>query len=220
MNNPYAYKAVIFDLDGTLVDSLGDLADSTNTVLSRRGYPVHELDAYRYFVGDGMLNLILRALPRDKATHSLAKELHPEIDAEYSNNWHTRTRPYNDIPELLSVLSSRGLRLAVLSNKPDHFTTRIVRYFFPEVPFDPVFGYREGIPRKPDPTAALDIVKRFGLIKTEVLYIGDTNTDMQTANAADLYAVGAAWGFRPVEELADSGAQAIINHPLELLDLL
>ena len=220
MSTQSAHKAVIFDLDGTLVDSLGDLADSTNTVLARRGFPVHELDEYRYFVGDGMLNLILRALPEEKAVPSFARELHPEIDAEYSSSWHNRTRPYAGIPELLSELSSRGIRLAVLSNKPDHFTKQIVSYFFPDIPFSPVFGYRDGIPRKPDPTAALDIVKTFGLLKTEVLYLGDTNTDMRTANAAELYAVGASWGFRPIEELADSGAQAIIDNPLQLLDLL
>jgi phosphoglycolate phosphatase len=220
MNTHFKRKAVIFDLDGTLLDTLDDLADSTNTVLKQHGFPTHDREAYRYYVGDGIINLIMRSLPQEHSTADFAKELLPEINTEYGRCLNNRTQPYEGIRELLSELSARSIRLAVLSNKPHHFTTELVRSYFPDVPFDFVFGFREGIPRKPDPSSVLDIVKKLNCLKNEVLYVGDTDTDMKTAAAAGLYAVGISWGFRPIEELADSGANAILEKPMDLLELL
>lgn len=217
MNTQSKYKAVIFDLDGTLLDSLDDLADSTNTILRAHGFPEHPLASYRYFVGEGIYNLILRALPPQQATPEFARALLPEINAEYDRSWHNRTKPYPGIPAMLEQFVARETPLAVLSNKPHHFTTQIVSYFFPDIPFALVYGYREGIPRKPDPAAALDIAAQLKLSPPQVLYLGDTNTDMFTAVSAGMFAVGASWGFRPVEELVKAGASAIIHHPEELL---
>lgn len=217
MNTQSHYKAVIFDLDGTLLDSLADLADSTNAILHLHGFEVHPLDAYRYFVGDGMQNLILRALPPDTATPALAHSLLPEVSAEYDVRWHNKTKPYPGIMPMLEQFLSRGTPMSVLSNKPHPFTTQIVSHFFAEIPFAKVYGSREGIPRKPDPAAALDIASQLKIMPSEFLYLGDTNTDMHTALSAGMFAVGASWGFRPVKELVDSGAAAVIDHPEELL---
>jgi phosphoglycolate phosphatase len=215
------YQAVLFDLDGTLLDTLEDLGDSMNAVLAARGYPTHPIPSFTEFVGDGVENLVRRALPpaarRDEA---LVGELAPLMRREYAGRWKAKTKPYRGVPEMLKSLSSRGLRLAVLSNKPHPATVEVVAHFFPPSTFDAVLGARPGVPIKPDPGAALEVSRQLGIPPAAFLYLGDTNTDMKTALEAGMYAVGALWGFRGAEELRSSGAQTLIKDPAELLSML
>lgn len=212
------YKAVLFDLDGTLLNTLEDLADSTNAVLARRGFARHKLEKYKYFVGDGMYNLLRRALPAEQHDDAFIKQCVVEMKEEYSRRWSDKTEPYPGIIELLQNLREKGLKMAVLSNKPHEFTQVVVEKYFPGY-FDLAYGERTGIPRKPDPQGALDITKAMELSSEEFLYLGDTNTDMRTAVAAGMYAVGVLWGFRPAEEILAAGAKVLLEHPSELLKL-
>lgn len=212
------YRAVIFDLDGTLLDTLADLGESSNAVLEQLGFPTHPLESYRTFVGDGVKVLIERILPearRDAATIARGVEVFCEI---YGRNWNRLTRPYDGILEMLDELTSRHVPLAVLSNKPHDFTELCVREFLPNQRFAAVIGQREGIPTKPDPAGALEIARNLKLPPAEIAYLGDTSVDMQTARRAGMFAIGAAWGFRSVEELRANGAQRIIARPRDLLE--
>jgi len=215
------YKAVLFDLDGTLLNTLDDLGDSMNAVLATRGYPTHPISSFTGFVGDGVENLVRRALPAAaSADHALVAEVVPLMRAEYARRWKDKTRPYDGIPEMLEALASRGLRLTVLSNKPHPATVEVVGHFFPSGRFDAVLGARPGVPIKPDAGAARDVARQLGIPPQEFLYLGDTNTDMQTARAADMYAVGALWGFRTADELLECGAQVLVSHPHDLVTLV
>ena len=214
------YQAVLFDLDGTLLDTLEDLADAMNAALAALGHAGHGLAAYRYFVGDGLRSFAMRALPegaRDEATHARSCEL---FRAEYARRWHVKTHAYEGIGELLDTLTERGLTMGVLSNKPDDFTKLMVRDMLGRWRFAVVRGVGADGVKKPDPAGALAIAERLGVAPAEFLYVGDTDTDMQTAGAAGMYAVGATWGFRPAAELIDSGARTLIHHPTELVALL
>ena len=215
------FQAIILDLDGTLLDTLEDLADSMNGTLSHFGFPVHALEKYKYFVGDGMENLVKRSLPGsaqdDLQVISQCLEMMLQT---YERNWNVKSRPYPGIPELLDALSARGLKIAVLSNKPHDFTLKIVDELLPSWRFHPVMGERPPIARKPDPSSALEIANVLGVEPAGFLYLGDTATDMKTANAAGMYAVGVLWGFRNAEELIASGAVRLIAKPAELLLLL
>jgi phosphoglycolate phosphatase len=214
------YRAVIFDLDGTLLDSLEDLADSMNHVLARQSFPVHAAQQYRYFVGDGIAELVWRVLPEAQRDAALVAQNISWMSAEYEKRWNKKTRPYAGIVEMLGGLTEAGLRMAVLSNKPDAFTKIMVPALLPGWNFAPILGARPGVPVKPDPQAALEIADQLAISPTEILYLGDTATDMLTANAAGMMAIGVAWGFRTVEELLKHGAQSIIYHPAELMELI
>jgi phosphoglycolate phosphatase len=214
------YKAVIFDLDGTLLDTIEDLAYSMNSVLSRSGFPIHEVNAYKYFIGNGLVNLVRRALPEEILNEDIVSRLLFEMKTEYDNNWDKKSHLYEGIPELLKELSKRNIKISVLSNKADEFTKKIISKFFSDLKFEAVFGEREGVPRKPDPMAALEIAKLLNILPCNFLYLGDSGVDMITANAAGMYAVGALWGFRTEEELLESGAKALIKNPKEFLSLL
>lgn len=214
------YPAVIFDLDGTLLNTIDDISNSMNSVLGRFGFPTHGKDAYKYFVGEGMDTLVRRALPenhRDDAT--MAKCVSAMIE-EYEMKATKNTRPYPGIPALLDALRARGLRIAVLSNKPDGPTKSIVSALLSDWKFDAVVGSRPGIPLKPDPTAALETAANMGIPPERFIYCGDTEIDMRMAKTARMYPVGALWGYRTADELRAAGAQALIGKPLELLDLL
>ena len=215
------YRAVLFDLDGTLVDTLEDLGDSMNAALQAHGYPVHPLPAYRYFVGDGVENLVRRALPKTAGLdeHIVARVV-PVMRAEYARRWKDKTRLYPGVAELLDALRERGVKIAVLSNKPHAATMEVVEHFLSAWHFDAAFGARAGVPIKPDPGAALEVARAVGVPPESVLYLGDTNTDMKTARAAGMFAAGALWGFRTAEELSESGAAALAAHPLDVLKLL
>jgi phosphoglycolate phosphatase len=214
-------QAVLFDLDGTLLDTLEDLADATNAVLASLGHPVHPVDAYRYFVGDGVEMLMRRALPPDAAAdHAQLKHALDLQRREYAARWTVKTRPYPGVNELLADLGRRGIRMAILSNKPDAAVAEVVRHFFPGVRFEVARGARPGVPVKPDPGSALQVAAEMSIEPAAFLYLGDTNTDMQTARAAGMLPIGALWGFRTARELSESGAARLIAEPGELLDLL
>ncbi len=215
------YRAVIFDLDGTLLNTLEDLANCMNDVLDRSGFLPHRVEAYKYFVGDGMENLVRRALPEGKRhDEATVAECLAAMRWEYGNRWKERTRPYEGIPQLLDALVKRGIKIAVLSNKPDEFTRKMVAELLPHWTFDPVFGERPPVPRKPDPSGALEIANHLKIPAGDFLYLGDTNTDMQTAVAAHMQAIGVLWGFRGADELLASGAETLIETPMSLLKLL
>ncbi|HHY41244.1 MAG TPA: HAD family hydrolase [Thermoanaerobacterales bacterium] len=214
------YRAAIFDLDGTLLDSLQDLADSVNQVLKSQGLPVHEVEKYKYYVGNGMYNLVMRTLPPDKREESYIKYCEALVKKEYGKRWADTTKPYEGIPELLNKFISLKFKLAVLSNKPHEFTQLIVKKLLPQWKFDVVFGERQGIPRKPDPAGALEIAQIFGVPPKEFLYFGDSGTDMTTAKAAGMFAVGVLWGFRTADELLESGADILIEKPTDILKFI
>lgn len=210
-------KAVVFDLDGTLLDTLDDLADSMNDVLARLDFPVHLRDQYRYFVGDGMENLARRVLPEVDRTDEMVRRVSDEMRVEYQGRWADRTKPYDGIVELLELLSRRGYILNILSNKPDEFTCLMADHFFSGFPWAQVRGARIGVPRKPDPAGAFAIARELDLDPCQFLYLGDTNTDMITASSAGMYPIGVLWGFRTRSELEEFGAKTLLAHPLEFL---
>lgn len=213
-------RAVLFDLDGTLVDSLDDLAESMNFVLSGIGLPVHPSSAYRGFVGDGVTMLVRRAAGAAASDESLVARAVSRMREVYGARSAAKTRPYAGIPELLDELDRRGLRKGVLSNKPHDLTVELVGSLLARWRFDPVFGERSGVARKPDPSAALKAARIFGVEPREVLYVGDTPTDLATATAAGMAHVAAAWGFRSETELRAAGAVAVAGTPLQVLDFL
>jgi phosphoglycolate phosphatase len=211
-------RAVLFDFDGTLADSLADLANATNWALTQLGCPTHPLESYRYFVGEGARELCARALPADK--QNLVDDALRLMRERYDAHCFDLTKLYPGIPELISALAERHYRLAVLSNKPDVFTERMISRYFNPSPFTIVRGQLPNVPLKPDPTAALRISQEIGVPPAQWLYLGDTNTDMRTARAAGMHAVGVVWGFRDREELVESGAEHIVAKPEEVLRLL
>jgi len=214
------FRAVVFDLDGTLLDSLQDIAAAANRALQDEGLPTYDLAAYRYLVGEGVRVLMERAIPPALRTSQQVERCIERFGLYYGESWNVHTRPYPGITALLAALQQRRIATAVLSNKPHEFTQKCVHYFFPEHSFDIVLGYREHIPRKPDPAAAQEICRYLGLSPGEVIFLGDTCIDIQTARAAGMYAVGATWGFRDEQELRAAGAQRIIAAPEELLAVL
>jgi len=214
------YQAVIFDFDGTLLDTLRDLAESVNSVLNRSGFPGHSLEAYRHFVGEGIEELARRVVPeghRDEAT--ITRTL-TDVREEYRQRWPNHTRPYEGIPELLDALTARRVKMAIVTNKPDDSTRTMAAKLLPKWKFDAIVGATSDLPRKPDPKGALEAARRLRLPPGAFLYVGDSDIDMKTANAAGMYAVGVLWGFRTADELVKNGAKVLIRKPLELLDLL
>jgi phosphoglycolate phosphatase len=213
------YSTVIFDLDGTLLNTLDDIADSANTVLRRVGYPTHEVESYKYLVGEGIEKLVRRALGDDNADDAFVARCVDEMRQEYSQRWSNNTRPYDGVPELLDSLASRRVSMNILSNKPDDFTNEMVDALLPGRTFDIVRGLIPSVPAKPDPTAAFRIAEDRGIGVEECVFVGDSNIDIQTAVAARMLPVGVLWGFRPGEELTAAGAKKLLHNPLELLDL-
>jgi phosphoglycolate phosphatase len=214
------YHAILFDLDGTLLDTLDDLANSMNSVLEHSGYPGHDREAYRYFVGNGMRNLVKRTLPEAARTDDEIERCFNAMLEEYAHRWDEKTKPYEGIPELLDSLEEKGLKMAVLSNKSDHFTKLMVAKLLSKWNFSLVYGERSNVPKKPDPAAAHEISNQLKIPEDEFLYLGDTNVDMQTAVAAGMYPVGVLWGFRKADELIKGGARILIPKPSSLLALL
>ena len=214
------FQAILFDLDGTLLDTLADIANATNAALTRLGFPAHPRDAYRYFLGDGMDCLVRRAVPDENHDGEMLKKCHDAILDEYESCWAENTRPYPGMTELLAELDRRGIAKAVLSNKPDQFTKKTVERLLPDFQFEIVRGATPDTPIKPNPAGALRISAELDIPVERFIYLGDTNTDMQTAVAAGIFAAGALWGFRTAEELSASGAQVLLSTPIDVLKLL
>ena len=216
MNN---FKAVVFDLDGTLLDTIDDLGNSMNTVLASMGYPIHTIPEYKYFIGKGLRNLVTSVLPAEARDEKTIDHCLDKMFQEYGGRWGEMTLPYPGIAELLDELTLRGIHLAILSNKAHLITMKVFDKYLSRWTFDAVFGERPGIPRKPDPTAALEIIEMLQIPAEEIVYLGDSGSDMETANSAGMYAVGALWGFRNADELMEHGAKLMIQSPEELLKI-
>ena len=214
------YEAVVFDLDGTLLDTLEDLADCMNATLGEFGYAPQPLEKYKYYVGDGVASLVQRASNDPNISEDMVKKIVARNREIYGKGWAVKTRPYDGVPELLDELTARGVKLSVMSNKPHHFTQLCVERFFDISKFAVVQGVNDEIAPKPHPAGVDRIVKTIALPREKFLYLGDTNTDMKTATAAKMFAVGATWGFRTAAELLESGADKLIDRPAELIELL
>ena len=213
-------KLVVFDLDGTLINSLEDLADSANWMLLQHGYPTHPVDAYRYFVGDGMRKLIERILPPEERNDVRIEQCKAEFVAYYTIHMEDKTVVYPGMIELLKELKDRGLKIAVATNKVHIAVAPLMAKYFPGIRFDSMIGQREGIPVKPHPQIMYDILRETDCQPSETLHVGDTATDMQLAHSAGVTPVGVLWGYRPLEELQEAGAKFIIEKPEELLGLV
>ncbi len=210
-------QAVVFDLDGTLTNTLRDISTAMNRALRLNGLDEYPEDAYRYMVGNGARILAERAVGERR---ELTEQVLHDYQSYYEKHTRDATRPYDGIPELLAALTARGLRLCVLSNKPHADTVNVVRYFFPNVAWSEIRGQMEGVPVKPDPAGALAIAEALGVKPQDCLYLGDTWVDMDTAVRAGMHPVGVLWGFREEKELREHGAERVIRQPMELLDAL
>lgn len=210
-------KTIIFDLDGTLLDTLEDLADASNKVLRMHGYPGHPTQEYNIFVGDGLQTLITRITP-DSASEEDIAECCRTFMQVYAEQWDNKTKPYQGIPDMLRSLKERGRRCCVLSNKPHTFTLDCTQRFFEVDCFDHVFGQREGVPRKPDPAGCFELAKITDTPIDQCVYVGDTSVDMQTGKGSGMFTIGVTWGFRKKEELLENGADLIVDRPEEIVD--
>jgi len=214
-----SFDAVVFDLDGTLVDSLDDIADAMNAALTELTLPTHDRRSYQQFVGDGVRLLVKRALPEDRRDDATIEDGRRRMQRVYRQRLTAKTKPYPGIDDLLTQLQQRRRKLAVLSNKPHDFTQQVVGRLLDST-FDAVYGAREEIPRKPDATAAKAIAEELGVEPRRCLFVGDTAVDMKTATNAQMTGVGVLWGFRGAEELRQGGAAHLISEPSALLGLL
>lgn len=213
-------ELVIFDLDGTLLDTIGDLAAACNVVLERRGLPLHTYEQYCHFVGNGIMRLVERALPEELRTPEYVARVRADFVEYYTAHIDLLTKPYDGIEELVGELARRGVRMAVASNKFQAGTEKLVGRYFPAVKFDAVLGQRPDVPLKPDPAIVGEILALTDTARERVLYVGDSGVDMETAAAAGVRSAGVTWGFRDRAELATAGARHIVDRPAELLELL
>ncbi len=210
---------LIFDLDGTLLNTIDDLGYACNYALAQTGFPTHPIEAYPAMVGNGISNLIRRALPEAERNDETVARLREFFVPYYNEHNCDQTRPYDGIPQLLSTLRAKGHTLAVASNKYQAATEKIVRHFFPDT-FDCILGERDGIPRKPDPQIVADILNAVASKASLPLYIGDSLVDRDTALNARVPFVACSWGFVPRERLIEAGVTTLIDRPEELLSLL
>ena len=220
MTTPKEVRGIIFDLDGTLLDTLADIGDSVNTMLAEYGFDGHTLDDYRRFIGNGIRMLVMRALPVAGRSSEMVDQCVARAREVYWDNWNRKTRPYDGIIDLLDRIEAAGLPKAVLSNKPHDFTVRYVAHYFKDYYFDPVLGQSDRFPVKPDPASALDIAGRLDLSPTTILFVGDSTVDVQTALAAGMQPVGVGWGFKGARELKENGCPTLVKHPMEIMHLL
>jgi phosphoglycolate phosphatase len=214
------FRAVLFDLDGTLLDTLQDIAITMNTVLAGEGLPTHSMDEFRIMVGSGMRDLVTKALP-EETRQAAAIEYHlGKMQERYADQWNEHSRPYDGIDRLLDAIDRLGLKKAILSNKPDHFTKICAEELLSRWHFDVVMGHHDGIVHKPDPSGALLVSQLLGVQPYSILYVGDSGIDMLTATASGMYPLGVLWGYRPASELTASGAVQIASSPDDIIDLL
>ncbi len=210
------YKAVIFDLDGTLVNSLSDLAVACNYALEQHGFNTYPVDDYKYLVGDGMVKLIERAISTDNLSPDTFKAVFDCFMTYYRGHYLVHTKAYDGIIEAVNELNEMGYKLAVVSNKADDMTNIIVKEFFGDI-FTKVTGKREGYPTKPDPTLTLKIIEEMDVLPEECIFVGDSGMDCANAVNSGCYPLGVLWGFRKREELIENGAKTLINHPNEIV---
>lgn len=210
------YKAAIFDLDGTLLNTLLDIAIPVNLVLEQYGLPTHKVEDFRYLIGNGVSNLVYRALPSEVAETTLYSKILDKVLEEYKRHLNKSTKPYEGITEILDYLTNIGVSINILSNKADEFMDEVVKQYFSEFNFDFIFGARHGVPLKPNPHSIFEIMSELDIDSNECIFVGDSDADMQAAKNAGVYAVGVNWGFRGKEELLRNGADIVIDTPYEL----
>lgn len=212
-------KAVLFDLDGTLVNSLYDLAASCNFALESFGFPVHETEKYKYFVGDGMQKLVERILPSNKRDTDTHKKVFEAFTRHYRGHYVDKTVPYDGILDMLSVLKSKGYKLAVISNKAHNMAVEVVNKLLPDT-FDAVYGKLEGYPTKPDAALTLKLMAELDAKPENCILVGDSGMDMAAAKNAACKGLGVLWGFRTEAELTENGADYIVTKPSEILKII
>jgi len=212
-------KGVIFDLDGTLIDSLKDIAICSNIVLKQLNLPTHPIESYNQFVGGGVEILIKNCTPKD-----ISKELFSKVVKRfkevYETNIQNETKPYKGIYQLLEQLKKKNIKIGILSNKPHEFTFKYYDKFFHDIDIKEVHGQKDNIPKKPDPTAAKMISENFDISCEEIIFVGDSDVDMKTAKNSGMIAVGVSWGFRGTKELIENGADFIVKTPQDILKLV
>ena len=212
-------QLVIFDLDGTLLNTIEDLGIATNHALSMLGYPTHPLAAYPSRVGNGVRKLLQRALPSGMDTDEQVERLRTAFTQYYDEHCTDHSAPYPGIPELLSELQAKSIKLAVASNKYHEAVVKLIRHYFPDIEWSVIMGHKEGVPVKPDPSIVFEILTCSPTPKSDVLYVGDSGVDMETARRACVESVGVTWGFRSISELRAYYADHIVQNPDEILAL-
>lgn len=213
------FKVAIFDLDGTLLNTLDDLANACNYALNKFSFPTHEVEEYKKFIGNGIYKLVERAVPNNKKDKETVEKVLEIFSEYYNEHMIDMTKPYEGIITLLDELRLKEIKLAVVSNKKHEFTMQIVEKYFGDR-FDIVFGHRESYKAKPDPASVLEVIDKFNILKNECIYIGDSNVDIMTARNSGIECIGVSWGFRGKEELAKAGADYIADNIIELKDIL
>lgn len=213
------FKAVIFDLDGTLLNTVEDLAYAMNKVLSFHNLPTHETQRYNEFIGYGLMQLVINATPSTNHKQVLIDMYLEQLIEEYRKCLNTKTRPYDGIHELLATLNQKNIPISILSNKSHQFMDEVINTYFKEHKFEYVFGARVNTPTKPDPYSAIEISQLLNIAPESIIFVGDSDIDIKTALNASMYPTGVTWGFRKKEELINAGAKNIINTPMELLQL-
>lgn len=214
------YEAVVFDLDGTLIDSAADLGNAVNRTLVSHGFPSHEIAKYRDFIGDGAETMVRRALPEDRREHKTVQQCLSEFLEDYHENFDVDTVLYDGIADLLDMLSSKSVKLSILTNKPYEIAIKFLDSLLAHWNFDIVVGQKDGLPKKPDPAGAFFVCERLTIANEKIVYLGDSGIDMKTAVSAGMLPVGVLWGFRSKDELIKNGAKYLIKEPLEISNLV
>lgn len=213
------YKAVVFDLDGTLVNSIKDIADAMNIVLDKRKYPTYDYETYKTFVGSGVRSLVVKALPDENPKDEEVAACLKDMMQVYSKICTDKTEPYEGILDLLHQLKAKNIKVSVLSNKEDTLTKKITAFLLPEF-LSPVLGLKVEVDKKPNPKVALEICEEIQIKPEETIFIGDTDVDILVAKKAKMLPVGVSWGFRDKKGLIEAGAAHILEHPLDLMKIL
>lgn len=214
------YKGIVFDLDGTLLNTIDDLGDSVNAVLNKYGYPVFEIEEYKMKVGNGFRKLIINSFPKDHQSDKEIDDAVREFSLEYEKRYLNKTKPYPGIKKILNELQNDGYLLAINSNKRTDYSNKMIEHYFPEINWIANFGERKGIPKKPDPTSLNQIIKMMNLNRTKVIYVGDSKPDMLTASNAEIASIGCDWGFRGEKELRKYNATYIAYEAADILKIV
>ena len=218
LKTDFMKRLYIFDLDGTVLDTIADLAASANYALAEFGYPGHPVEAYRFFVGNGISKLIERALPEGHRSKEDVAKVRERFIPYYNIHNADFSRPYEGVTEVMEELQRRGCMIAVASNKYQEATEKLIPHYFPTIKFVSILGQREGVPSKPDPIIVYEIMEAAGVSRSEVVYIGDSSVDMQTGTNAGVTTIGVSWGFRPKSELMAYNPKRIVDKPEEILE--